>query len=127
MVCAPLSKPAGIVMLFEKVPSSPTVAEPSDTGVECNSRSTLVPGIHPLPDTVKEEPAAGAPLSTDAWSSVGVVDVVVGGSVVVDATVVVVGTNVVVVVVVGAAVVVVGATVVVVGPALVVDVVPAGA
>ncbi len=131
IVCTPSGVSAGIVTVCENEPSSPVVAVPSATGVECNVRSTVEFGCQPPSVTVTEPPGATSPVLTCGGPSVVVVVepsplivvVVTGGMVTV---VVVVGASVVVVVVAASVVVVVGATVVVVvvvGPTVVVVVV----
>ena len=46
------------------VPSDPTSTDPSDVGVECSSRSTLLPGAKPLPVIGSDIPGATTLLGT---------------------------------------------------------------
>lgn len=73
MVCTPTVVLAGIVMVFENVPSSPVVADPSDTGVECNVMSTGVSGNQPPSVNTSEPPGPTELVLTCGGASVVVV------------------------------------------------------
>ena len=58
MVCSPTSVFAGTVNVSVATPFASDVTDPSSTGSECMMKSTVSPGLNPVPLTVTLSPGA---------------------------------------------------------------------